>query len=1409
MSSTARRQARRAAWMVLSLLATGPASTAVLAQVVPGGLGTRVNGTALGRCAAGVCSVRGGTTVGRTLYHRFAQFDTRQGIRRVDLDTRGRSSVVVGVSHPDGTFFGAPLRISGAASLFWLSPGGLWLGTGGQILGATNLLLSTAPTLRFPGGEFAALGGPGEPSGRLRDVSSLDVQTLFSGTGTGTGPIVLAGGRLQVDRHLLLDSGAGPIVSLPGPRQEVRAGGDVVLQGGDLLLQRLDVQAGTATAVGQGRLDLADSDLRAPRLLLEGATVRLDTVRLEGGDVQVRAREALTASGLRAMATERLGGRGWLDLAAGAGREGASGLRLERSELEGASVVVRAAGPVDLQEVRLKGGDLWLGTLPGPGGIAPPLRLDNASLDGGALSMAASGDLWARGLRASGLRASGEGGAIQLAARRLEVESSRLSADTIVGRADQAIRLRGVTLQAGDPGRRGLVQLETAPAPEAPDGPGPGISGAIQLTDTRIEGQRVAVRGGTIGLASSRIDAPKGQIHLEAKAGDLEVSASTLDLTARTMADLRAPVNIREDASGAAVDLGFPTPSLGLFSAANIQIRAGSSLIGSQDLSPLLTGHLGWQREDIRLTDTSGIVIVDADFGLTIANSSIAADASHNLAGNVLLRSRSLDGAGTLTVRDASLSASGGAGSGDIRLTSANGLLLERSRLAAQSTRSPEDPGTLISGGEITLTNSSGREPIILRQSRVLAEQSGGGGSLPITVLDGSDTALGAMTFQDLYDDNDRDSIGGIITLVSAGGLRLEGPTTRVSVDSAPPSGGPLDSLGGTLRIVNLGRDPILLEAADPFHFRSAPPADARALWRTGELLLVRSGDPPPSLARLWGQDRLPNPYLFQPGMESEDAVFAGGIDAYPVGLPQEIRERVLARRPDVVLSVGAVPRAIDLPSSQRQPQPPGDTPATAARTAVHGRPLPWRFWEPAASGGVPALPSLTLTASNSPASGLAASGAASSQALPPEAAERSLQGTDQAAAQRVSAALGLASPAVPTLQVSALQTLLRNAIRTAPALRPDPQPYRPAILQISAAPLPGTDQLQINHILIPATGAIQGWQTRVAREPFRRRVEAFQRQLSQDDGPGVREPGASLSAVLLAPVLPELGRQGVNALLLALDRGLQGVPFAALPVGDAMLIDRVALTVTPTLAFLQGRSREPVGPGPGPRALLAGSSRFAHGLAPLPMAAQELRQVASLHPDALILLDSAFSAEAILRQMETRAIGILHLATHADFSSHSPEKGRVYTHAGELSLARLGRELRRAGREPLDLFVLNGCRTAVGDEDQELGISGLALQANARSALGNLWYVDDVVTAAFSVQFHRALQQGLRKDEALRQTQRLFRQGGVAVRGDAMINEQGDVLISGLSRADQLRLRARLRDPYYWAGAILSGSPW
>ncbi len=1437
-----------------SLIPLLASSGAAYAQVAAGGLGTRVNGTALGRCSAGICSVQGGSAAGPNLFHRFSQFDTRSGIQRVDLDSRGRTNVVVGVSHPAGSFFGAPLRLSGAANLFWLSPGGIWLGSGARFQGATSLLLSTAPTLRIGGGEFNALGGLADRLGAGADAPSLDLDALAreglegGALGRGGGPILLAGGRLTVDRHLLLHSGAGPILTAPGERSALRAGGSVQLSGGQIALRGLDIQAGNGAddrlllrsgvlvGGGTGRVELAQSSLRGARVLVEGAgglelrqveargggatgsslvqlsvgaaglaaAARLDDVTLTGGDVLVRASGPLAASNLQARAGVD-GGGGWLELGAGPAVAGESSLRLERSQLEGRNLAIGANGLGTLQQVRLAADSVQVRA-------DGDLTLRDLAAEGEAIRLRAGGRL---ALDTSQLRASGEGGQIQLDALaagdpkrgRLELQASRLEAPLILGRADETLSLRDVTASAGEPGRRGLIQLETAPTPDPADA---GASGEANLAGVRLEGQRVLVRSGTIQVSGSRLEAPKGMIHLEAKAGDLEVAASRLDVGVQNEVDLRTPVNRRSVVAGVILNESLPPPSVGLFSAADLRLLDGSHILASQDIDALRQANPALRRDAIRLTDTSGIVVADAGQALTVRDSLVAADATDNLAGNVLLRAQATGGQGGLTLRNATLSASGGAGSGDIRLSSANGMSLEGSRLLAQSTNSPadlRDPAradwrTPFSGGEITLTNSSPQRGINVVDSQLRAEQSSTGRLLSPAVLDGRDEGLPfRRQFLDAYDAGDFGlaSLGGIVNLISAGGLSLVGDSTLVSVDSRPAEAAPLESMGGTLRIVNFAAEPVEIRDGAHLSYATGPQPSPATPARDGELIQFDPAPMPLPDDLDWGAGRDPNFYLLKPGAESLDQVFTGG-EAYdtPGGLPGEIRARVQPPPTDLLFLPGEPPRDL------RQLLGSG---TLGAEGIAGGAGFPTPEAAPADPNGWFPIPNLT-SARLTPAATLAfpsppsAAGSAltveSSQAMPEAAAARSFLAAEQEAARAVSAALGLQPPPAGPLEIAELQRQLRAA-----------QPAVPAILQISRTPVPGTALVQINQILIPANGEICGWQTRIAAAPLQRAIKAFQQQLRTQaplEGPDA-DAGEQLGAALLAPVLPELRRLGITTLLLALDRGLQGIPFAALPVEGGSLVERMAITVTPALSLTE------LTPAPGylppRRTLLAGASHFRNGLAPLPMAAEELQQLASLHPDALVLLDDNFHTRAVLEQTQARSVEILHLATHAEFTRQSANSARIYTSDGELSLAELGRALRRQRRSPLALFVLNACRTAMGDEQNELGIAGLALQAGATSALGNLWYVDDVVTAAFSVQFHRALQQGLPSDEALRRTQRLFHKGAIQVRGDRIVTSDGAILLSGLSRADQARLAGPLAHPYYWAGAILSGRPW
>jgi CHAT domain-containing protein len=106
------------------------------------------------------------------------------------------------------------------------------------------------------------------------------------------------------------------------------------------------------------------------------------------------------------------------------------------------------------------------------------------------------------------------------------------------------------------------------------------------------------------------------------------------------------------------------------------------------------------------------------------------------------------------------------------------------------------------------------------------------------------------------------------------------------------------------------------------------------------------------------------------------------------------------------------------------------------------------------------------------------------------------------------------------------------------------------------------------------------------------------------------------------------------------------------------------------------------------------------------------------------------------------------------------------------------------------------------------LGFAGLALQAGARSAVGTLWFVDDVATSAFFVQFYRYLDRGLPKAEALQATRIAFANGVVRLDGDRVVGEGGE-LLSKLSPDQRARVTAGMRHPYFWSGVSLFGAPW
>lgn len=224
-------------------------------------------------------------------------------------------------------------------------------------------------------------------------------------------------------------------------------------------------------------------------------------------------------------------------------------------------------------------------------------------------------------------------------------------------------------------------------------------------------------------------------------------------------------------------------------------------------------------------------------------------------------------------------------------------------------------------------------------------------------------------------------------------------------------------------------------------------------------------------------------------------------------------------------------------------------------------------------------------------------------------------------------------------------------------------------------------------------------------------------------------------------------------------------------------------------------------------RVLSMGASEF-QGLAPLPLVPKELANTSPPERSDLFL-NKAFTPDVMLMKAGEPQYRQVHLATHAEFLPGGPAKSTIYSGTGPVSLTRFAALRQRRQGVPLDIFSLSACRTALGNNDSELGFSGLALQSGSRSALGTLWYVDDVAAAAFFIQFYRYLDRGMPKAEALQRTRDAFIKGLVRLQQDRIVGTEAEPLLANLNPAEQRRVSRGLQHPFYWAGIELLGTPW
>ncbi len=353
---------------------------------------------------------------------------------------------------------------------------------------------------------------------------------------------------------------------------------------------------------------------------------------------------------------------------------------------------------------------------------------------------------------------------------------------------------------------------------------------------------------------------------------------------------------------------------------------------------------------------------------------------------------------------------------------------------------------------------------------------------------------------------------------------------------------------------------------------------------------------------------------------------------------------------------------------------------------------------------------------------------------------------------------------------------------------------------QPSEKPKPqANDQLEL--VVITAKGTpIRKRLSGAMRENVLNMAQEFRKQATNfRSRQGYLASSQQLYQWLVAPLESDLQAREINNLVFLMDTGLRSLPVAALHDGKGFLIERYSVGLMPSLSLADTRYKNIKDA----KVLAMGSETFTDQKR-LPAVPTEVATISGRLWQGKSFLNNDFTLENLKQARQQQPYGIIHLATHGEFQSGTLNNSYIQLWDTKLRLD----QLRQLGwnNPPVELLVLSACRTAVGDEQAELGFAGLGVLAGVKSALASLWYVSDIGTLGVMTDFYEQLNSAPIKAEALRQTQLAMLKGQVHI-------EKGKLLTSKIEVSLPPELanlgNQKLDHPYYWAAFTMIGNPW
>jgi CHAT domain-containing protein len=296
--------------------------------------------------------------------------------------------------------------------------------------------------------------------------------------------------------------------------------------------------------------------------------------------------------------------------------------------------------------------------------------------------------------------------------------------------------------------------------------------------------------------------------------------------------------------------------------------------------------------------------------------------------------------------------------------------------------------------------------------------------------------------------------------------------------------------------------------------------------------------------------------------------------------------------------------------------------------------------------------------------------------------------------------------------------------------------------------------------------------------------------------------PAKQMYSWIIAPIKSDLEAQHITNLVFLLNAGLRSMPVAAMHDGKGFLIEKYSVGLMPSISLTDTRYVNIKNS----QVLALGISESTQGQSPLPAVSFELSTLVNYLWTGSKYINQSFTRQNLKNLRRQQPFSIVHMATHADISSGAIDNSYIQLWNDRLRLNQI-RQL-ELNNPQVEMLVLSACRTALGNEDAELGFAGLAVNAGVKTTVASLWFVNDTATAAFMTRFYRYLSTASIKADAMRQAQVAMAKGQISIK-DGHLRGLGLVAGVPFPQATVDLPDQNFSHPYFWSGFTMVGNPW